>query len=175
MLRINGCEIRTVQHPSELKCGPRKSSYFEPATREEIDQIVEWCQTLPNGSIIYVRGRDLLRAVDTCLFIGFKDWDYGFAVKTDGDSVFFLWPDQVERFRIREINFFEQLHFQCSHEEIAPASPAAVDSPAAVLLCHGFCPEHGPDYPLINVISMLLKSVGYTVIVPDFRSRYGYQ
>lgn len=174
MLRINDVEIRTVRHPSEWAASAHKPWYFEPSSEAEYKTLKHWLADLENGELIFVRGRDVLCNGDDTL--AFDAWCYGLAVKTDRDSLFLLWQDNVERFEIREINLFEQLHFQCKTMqnhclETCYSAENNIAMLPAVVLSHGFCPSSGPDYPLINTISILLRSVGHHVIVPDFRSR----
>jgi len=42
------------------------------------------------------------------------------------------------------------------------------------VIAHGYSPEDGPDYRLINVLARVASDRGFRVIVPDFRCTYRF-
>jgi hypothetical protein len=129
-----------------------------------------WSLSLSDGELLHVRGRDVSRGEDGAVS-GFTEWESGLALKSE-DSFFFLWRNLVEKLKIKNINFYEQLHFECSASVSNDSLAISGKSLPTIVLCHGFCPESGPNYPLICVLSLLLRSCGFVVAVPDFRERY---
>ena len=105
------------------------------------------------------------------------DWDYGVGVKANR-AVFLLWGSKVEKQEIGSLDLLSLLHV-CGQPGCEPpvgqqAAAAAADKQTVVVLCHGFSPDFGPSYPLISILLHFLTSLGYTVMLPDFRDTYAY-
>lgn len=179
MLHINGCTINTARGPNDLFERDLKTYFEPPFDFDVIESLKAWSLSLVDGALIQVRGRDISRGEDGAIR-GFTEWEEGLALKTE-DSFFLLWGHLVEKLQIKSINFYEQLHFQCSpdcsdlvNEESANIASCDVLKQKhlpIIVLCHGFCPESGPHYALICALGELLQTSGFVVIVPDFRER----
>ncbi len=150
------------------KWQPSESSeFFVPETDDECNQIRQWIHSLPDGSLLPVRGRDNARN-DTGEILHFTPWEFGILSKMKR-RIFLLWSETVESYLIDGCDFSNLLHIECSR----PAAPedAPVNKKLTVILSHGFSEVDGPDYPLICTMRIFLRYQGYDVITPDFRSR----
>jgi hypothetical protein len=171
ILRIN--EIRI--YPLELQLSdeilkfpsPSLTNYFIPQVNE-VDLIRQWMHSLENGKILSCRGRDPIRDEDGSIN-SYTNWDFGYAVKMNR-RIFFLSDTEVESVLIDGCNFLDQFHLEYHLED--PISCPLPPSERVVMICHGFCPEQGPNYLFASALSSALRMAGYRVILPDFRPRY---
>eukprot|EP01038_Epipyxis_sp_PR26KG_P007674 gene7674-10443_t len=177
-------------------------SFYEPQSTnyDQIIQLRDWVYGLLDGSILKVRGRDLTHVHDDMISVNimerlgpidtnnplFTEWEYGIAVKFER-VLFLLWPEKVERYSIGSIDYINLLHFaayssECEESLIeiqhnSKSIEAAIDNSDTIILCHGFSPEQGPNYPLIKLLIVWLlgfQNKRWNVIIPDFRSTYKY-
>ena len=162
------CSIELIEKDNKLQFRECLNNYFSPSLLEEIDLLRSWLHSLENGKLIYCRGRDILRNEEG-IFESFSNWEYGYALKMNR-RLFFLWEKDVESLLIDGCNFLDQLHFECS--ETLPIYHSINFFNRTVVVCHGFCYENGPNYPFIAALTSALATIGYHVIIPDFRPRY---
>jgi hypothetical protein len=168
-MKICPLEMRLVEGRLEFPSSAASSAnYFIPQQTEEVDLIRQWLHSLENGKILSCRGRDPIREEDGTVS-SFTNWDLGYAVKMNR-RVFLLWDTEVESVMIDGCNFLDQLHFEYHLEDPIPVSLPPSDR--VVMICHGFCFEHGPNYLFLSALSSALRAAGYRVIIPDFRPRY---
>lgn len=172
-LSIGGCFITPIEltlRENRLKFRETSNSFYTPSDSHDFETIRDWLHSLRNGKLIYCRGRDIVRN-DEGIFESYTNWEYGYALKMNR-RLFFMWDNDVESIMIDGCNFLEQLHFECF--ETPPIYHSMNFSNRVLVLCHGFCFEHGPNYPFIAALTSALSTLGYRVLIPDFRPRYSF-
>ena len=169
MISLRGSVLSILQTTSKWQ--PVESSeFFIPETDEECCQIRQWIHTLPDGSLLPVRGRDYDRG-DSGDILHFTNWEFGILSKMKR-RVFLMWAETVESYLIDGCDFGQLLHIECTRSAVLEEAPKTLNKNITVILSHGFSEEDGPNYPLICTMSTFLRYQGYEVITPDFRSRY---
>lgn len=160
--------IELIKKDNKLQFRETSNNFYIPLNVEEINQIRYWLESLQNGKLIYCRGRDIIRNNEG-IFESFSNWEYGYALKMNR-RLFFLWDNDVESIMIDGCNFLDQLHFECF--ESLPIHNRIEFNNRVLMVCHGFCFDYGPNYPFVAALTSALSTIGYRVLIPDFRPRY---
>jgi pimeloyl-ACP methyl ester carboxylesterase len=158
-----------------------------PVSIEEQRVLCEHLKSLENGAAMPVRGRDRTLTMSEAdgqrrAAYGYTEWEYGVGVKhvrNDEARLFLMWEVDVEDFRVDAVSFRDLVQFvradSLPRVELTRSAELTIGSGNRVLLlAHGYSPECGPNYPLINSLSIVAQRNGFKVIVPDFRRSYAY-
>lgn len=125
---------------------------------------------LPDGAVLVCRGRDNLDVEETA-----EEWDYGFCQKRGADLFFAYASGDAECFSIGGVNFVHLVHLALrSPAVIQENAPAMTRQQPVLVLAHGWSPQVGPRYPLIQRMEAHALRKGWKVIVPDFRPAYAH-
>jgi len=129
----------------------------------EDDAFRHYLLSQPEGHCFVCRGRD--RVGD--------EWSSGLCQK-QGSRLLFLYDDgSREALSIMCITFRQLIQLQVGFAGVSQGLPQQ-PRPGVAVIAHGFSPETGPDYLLIDRLASLARSRGLHVVIPDFRSSYPY-
>lgn len=145
-------QIQTFD-PGSVLSFPSESHQFEEI---DSDKLRKFLSNLKQGAMLLCRGRDTIS----------DDWDYGIATKS-GERLFIHY----------ESNDAESIRTDCISSKLVefvqsfPTKKAKSATKGVIILSHGWSPQVGPNYPLINALRTIGNSEGFEVIVPDFNKQ----
>lgn len=120
------------------------------------DNLRLFLSNLSEGVMLLCRGRDTTS----------DDWDYGIATKS-GERLFIHYEsNDAESIRCDSISS-KLVEFVQSY----PTKKMKSTTKGVIILSHGWSPQVGPNYPLINALRHIGVTEGFEVIVPDFKSQ----
>ncbi len=181
-VRFGDFQISVIS-ATEYELSRHQDPVYHVATSiEEAKLIRNWVYDLTDGEMIRCRGRDKIfplsdhfdtithePTVSNGSYTPFED---GLAIKFER-QLYFLWQEKVECYDIGIIDFVNLLHFACTPvnttADIVLPLPAThtnttniqVSHRKVVVLCHGYSPELGPNYPFISVLKQHIIRSGF--------------
>src|SRR3990167_8898874 len=100
-----------VLGPEQCCCAKPGDDYFVPNV-SDFKHIRAWLKSLPQGSYLLCRGRDIKRTEPVDITAMYTDWDYGYAVLIEEEKILFVWDKfKIEYFKIDGVNYKDLVHF----------------------------------------------------------------